>query len=104
MRVDQKKIYQTMESFGTSGAWWAQYVGGFTEQTKEKGVSTREAVAALLFDRQRGIGLTNYRFNLGAGSKESGKASTGTNTGGRPVWSIRRAGMILTATDMRYGF
>ena len=95
MRVDQKKIYQTMESFGTSGAWWAQYVGGFTEQTKEKGVSTREAVAGLLFDRQRGIGLTNYRFNLGAGSKESGKGV---------YWDEYRRAASLEHTPGRYDF
>lgn len=69
--IDESITYQTMESFGTSGAWWSQYVGGFTEDANEIGISTREAIAELLFDREKGIGLTCYRYNLGAGSVES---------------------------------
>lgn len=71
MVIDESVTYQTMESFGTSGAWWSQYVGGFTKDANGTGGSTREDIAALLFDREKGIGLTCYRFNLGAGSVES---------------------------------
>lgn len=73
MKVDTGQTYQTMESFGTSGAWWSQYVGGFTECVDESGLSSREAIARLLFDREEGIGLTCYRYNLGAGSADSRK-------------------------------
>lgn len=73
MKVDTGTVYQTMESFGTSGAWWRQYVGGFTECVDDSGVSSRERIAELLFDREEGIGRTCYRYNLGAGSAESGK-------------------------------
>ena len=70
--VDLGITYQTMESFGTSGAWWSQYVGGFDDDPyKETGISTREQIATLLFDKEQGIGLTCYRFNLGAGSADS---------------------------------
>ncbi len=70
--VDVNTTYQTMESFGTSGAWWSQYVGGFDDDPyEETGISTREQIAALLFDREQGIGLTCYRFNVGAGSADS---------------------------------
>lgn len=31
MKVDTETQYQTMESFGTSGAWWSQYVGAGKE-------------------------------------------------------------------------
>lgn len=71
MVVDESITYQTMESFGTSGAWWSQYVGGFTKDANGTGGSTREDIATLLFDREKGIGLTCYRYNLGAGSVES---------------------------------
>lgn len=71
IRIDESVTYQTMESFGTSGAWWSQYVGGFTEDANGTGGSTREDIARLLFDREEGIGLTCYRYNLGAGSVES---------------------------------
>lgn len=69
--IDENVTYQTIESFGTSGAWWSQYVGGFTKDANDTGASTREDIAALLFDREKGIGLTCYRYNLGAGSVES---------------------------------
>jgi len=75
MKVDEAHTYQTMESFGTSGAWWSQYVGGFTEYVNDDGISSREAIAKLLFDREEGIGLNCYRFNLGAGSAESRKGT-----------------------------
>lgn len=75
MKVDTGIVYQTMESFGTSGAWWSQYVGGFTECVDDSGISSRERIATLLFDREQGIGLTCYRYNLGAGSAESKKGS-----------------------------
>ncbi|MCM1027583.1 MAG: hypothetical protein NC432_14215 [Roseburia sp.] len=73
--VDESVTYQTMESFGTSGCWWSQYVGGFTKDANGTGGNTREDIATLLFDREKGIGLTCYRYNLGAGSVES---KTGT--------------------------
>lgn len=75
VKVDTSVTYQTMESFGTSGAWWSQYVGGFTKSVDDSGISSRERIATLLFDREQGIGLTCYRYNLGAGSAESKKGS-----------------------------
>ena len=57
--IDTDKTYQIIESFGASGAWWSQDVGGW---------ANREQIAELLFDRHKGIGLTNYRYNIGAGS------------------------------------
>lgn len=70
--IDVATTYQTMESFGTSGAWWSQYVGGFDDDPyEETGISTREQIATLLFDKEQGIGLTCYRFNVGAGSADS---------------------------------
>ncbi len=71
MQLDTATTYQTMETFGTSGAWWSQYVGGFTKTPYDNGVATRDAIAELLFDKEKGIGLTSYRYNLGAGSVES---------------------------------
>lgn len=74
--VDVTKTYQTIESFGTSGAWWAQYMGLWDmpyagKNTLQK-LTVREQIASWLYDRNFGIGLTNYRYNLGAGSADSG--------------------------------
>jgi len=51
---------QTIEGFGASGAWWAQAIGAWP---REK----RTQIVELLFG-ETGIGLTIYRYNLGAGS------------------------------------
>lgn len=66
LRVKPEERYQTMESFGASGAWWAQVVGGWPEET-------RREIMRLLYSKTQGIGLANYRYNLGGGSKESGR-------------------------------
>ena len=71
--IDPQKTYQTIESFGVSGAWWAQEIGGWEEPDEESGLPKRERIAELLFDREKGIGVSCYRYNLGAGSKQSGK-------------------------------
>ena len=69
--VDENTVYQTIESFGASGAWWSQDVGGWTSLTKD-GIELREQIAKLFFDPTEGIGLSAYRYNIGAGSAESG--------------------------------
>lgn len=73
MRIDESKTYQTIESFGTSGAWWSQYMGLWDMPYNDSGCTVREQIATWLYDRNWGIGLTNYRYNLGAGSADSGK-------------------------------
>ena len=67
IRVNTAKTYQTMEGFGASAAWWAQDVGGWTENT-ENGNEIRTEILELLYG-ENGIDLDIYRYNLGAGSK-----------------------------------
>lgn len=52
--------HQTIDGFGASGAWWSQYVGGMSDPM-------RNLVADLLFSREKGIGLSQYRYNAGGG-------------------------------------
>lgn len=73
---DASTTYQTMDGFGASDAWRAQFVG------KNWPVEKREKVAELLFSRQfdaegnpKGIGLSIWRFYIGAGTTEQGDAS-----------------------------
>ena len=73
--LQKDKTYQTFERFGVSGAWWAQVVGGWTQTDEKSGLPTRERMAELLFDREKGIGVRCYRYNLGAGSAQSGKGN-----------------------------
>ncbi|MBI5833606.1 MAG: hypothetical protein HZB16_15000 [Armatimonadetes bacterium] len=58
--------HQTMDNFGASGGWWADPIGSAW------GEPAKERVAELLFSPERGIGLSAWRFNIGAGSLYSG--------------------------------
>jgi O-glycosyl hydrolase len=73
VKINLSEKHQIIESFGTSGCWWSQYVGGWDNEYKDTGRSVRDEIAMLLFDREYGIGLSSYRYNLGAGSADSGK-------------------------------
>ncbi|MBQ2902869.1 MAG: xylanase [Clostridia bacterium] len=71
--LNKNKTYQTFEGFGASGAWWAQLVGGWDNCDCESGIAVRDRIAQLLWSKTDGIGLRTYRYNIGAGSAESGK-------------------------------
>ena len=72
-------VYQTIEGFGASDAWAGNYVG-------EHWTNGRVKAAKYLFDASinndgsvNGIGLSMWRFNLGAGSLRQG--TNGTSSG-----------------------
>lgn len=81
--VNPDVTYQTIDGFGASDAWSMRFVGEMPE-------STQNAVADLLFSSEsgtdgnpKGIGLSIWRFNIGAGSLEQGDSSqinNGTRT------------------------
>lgn len=76
---------QTIEGFGAAGAWWAQDVGGWEDEK-------RSLVADLLFDREIGIGLSFYRYNIGGGNGENiqdvwRRAETFETTPGKYDWT-----------------
>ena len=52
--------YQTIENFGASDCWSMQKIGAWREASKRK-------IADLLFSTDSGIGLSCWRFNIGAG-------------------------------------
>lgn len=86
--IDPGKSYQVIENFAASDAWSGQFVGNWPSAKKN-------AIADLLFSTAtfpdgspKGIGLSMWRFNIGAGSREQGKES-----GIRDEW--RRAGAWL---------
>lgn len=60
--VDPGQRYQTIDNFGASGAWSCDPIGS------EWTLANKERLADLLFSRERGIGLSLWRFNIGAGS------------------------------------
>jgi O-glycosyl hydrolase len=81
--------YQTIRGFGASDAWSIQFVG------KNWPIDKRNHIADLLFSHEMdsennplGIGLNQWRFNIGAGSMAQGE-----NSGIKDIW--RRAESFL---------
>ncbi|SEN62117.1 glycosyl hydrolase family 30 [Mucilaginibacter gossypiicola] len=73
--INLSKTYQTISNFGASDAWSCQFVGNWPDDKRNK-------IADLLFSRDnnangspKGIGLSLWRFNIGAGSTQQGNES-----------------------------
>ena len=76
LKINPKITYQTMSGFGASDCWTTHYVGKYWSD------SEKEKAAKLLFSSRfnkdgspQGIGLSIWRFNLGAGTIEQGDSS-----------------------------
>ena len=74
--IDLSQKAQTIQNFGASGCWFSEPIGLYWPD------STKERMAELLFskatDKQgnpKGIGLSAWRFNIGAGTAEQGDSS-----------------------------
>jgi O-glycosyl hydrolase len=74
--IDKNKVFQTIDGFGASDAWRCQFVGKNWPDEK------REKIAELLFSKEldkngnpKGIGLSLWRFYIGAGTTEQGADS-----------------------------
>lgn len=85
--LNPAQTYQTIDHFGASDAWAIQFVGNWPD-------GKRNAIADLLFSTETGpegdplgIGLSLWRFNIGAGSARQGEQS-----GIKDEW--RRAGSL----------
>lgn len=90
--INLSKAYQTISNFGASDAWSCQFVGNWPDDKRNK-------IADLLFSRDnnadgspKGIGLSLWRFNIGAGSTQQGNES-----GIKDEW--RRAESFLNSDD-----
>ena len=74
--LDPRKQFQQIDGFGASDAWRCQFVGNYWPKEK------KEAIADMLFSKEldtwgnpKGIGLSIWRFYIGAGTAEQGEAS-----------------------------
>ncbi|GLB49499.1 xylanase [Neptunitalea sp. Y10] len=86
--VDVNTEFQEIENFGASDAWSCQFVGNWP-------MAKKDSIANWLFSKEfdakgnpKGIGLSLWRFNLGAGS-----SFQGDNSGIKDTW--RRAESFL---------
>lgn len=72
--IDASTTFQTIAGFGASDAWQPAWVG-------KHWTESRDRISELLFSRDigegqpKGIGLSMWRVNLGAGSAEQGNNS-----------------------------
>ncbi|MFB0495643.1 O-glycosyl hydrolase [Mucilaginibacter sp. OAE612] len=67
---------QTMQSFGASDCWTTKFIGKWNDVTKKNQIA--DYLFSMEADQQgnpKGIGLTLWRFNIGAGSYEQGSDS-----------------------------
>jgi O-glycosyl hydrolase len=64
VKIDPGVSYQTLEGWGTSLAWWANVVGGWS-------TPKRNEIIDMLFDPAAGIGLNIVRYNIGGGEQAS---------------------------------
>jgi len=76
IKVDLSHTAQILDNFGSSGCWFSEGIGKFWPSAK------KEEIAKLLFSkgtdkagRFEGIGLSAWRFNIGAGTLEQGDSS-----------------------------
>jgi len=76
IHIDLNNTAQVIENIGASGCWFSEGIGKYWPAEK------REAIARLLFSKQKdkqgnpmGIGLSAWRFNIGAGTTEQGDSS-----------------------------
>jgi len=80
IEFNPSKTYQIIDNFGASDAWSCQFVGNWPDEKKN-------AIADLLFSTDtlsdgspKGIGLSLWRYNIGAGSANQ------ANSGIRDEW------------------
>lgn len=76
MTVNLQEEFQTIHSFGASDCWSAKFIGTWRDEAK------KNQIADLLFSldtlpngQPKGIGLSLWRMNIGAGSYEQGDSS-----------------------------
>ncbi|MGZ3755163.1 MAG: glycoside hydrolase [Mucilaginibacter sp.] len=76
INIDFSKTAQTIDNIGTSACWFSEGIGKYWP------VEKREKIAQLLFSRKfdsagnpEGIGVSAFRFNIGAGTSEQGDSS-----------------------------
>lgn len=76
LTIDLNKEYQTIHSFGASDCWTAKFAGKWKDENKKNAIADLLFSTAVAADGSpKGIGLSLWRFNIGAGSYEQGAAS-----------------------------
>ena len=75
IRIDIHKTYQTISNFGASDAWSCQNAGNWPQRAKDSIADWLFSMDTLANGNPKGIGLSLWRFNIGAGSAQQGDSS-----------------------------
>ena len=73
--VETNKKYQPIDNFGASDAWIMQYIGLWPNEKQKQMADWLFSTETDAQGNPLGIGLSLWRFNIGAGSTEQEKAS-----------------------------
>ena len=73
--VESKIKHQTIDNFGASDGWSMQFIGLWPREKQAKMADWLFSTDNDSKGNPKGIGLSLWRFNIGAGSTEQGKAS-----------------------------
>ena len=90
VNVDPEVSYQTIHNFAASDAWSCQFAGNWPDSKRNRMADWLFSTDTTTAGQPTGIGLSMWRFNIGAGSAEQGTAS-----GIKDEW--RRAASIEAA-------
>ncbi|RXK83984.1 xylanase [Filimonas effusa] len=74
--VNSNNTFQTISNFGASDAWAAQFVGNWPDEKKNAIADWFFSLDTLPDGSPRGIGLSQWRYNIGAGSMEQAQNSS----------------------------
>lgn len=103
--IDMSKTAQTIDNFGASGCWFSEGIGKYWPAAK------KERIAELLFSRKfdqlgnpKGIGLSAWRFNIGAGTTEQGDSSGIKDPRRRTESFLQRNGTYDWTKQLGYQF
>lgn len=112
VNIDLSKKYQHVNNFGASDAWSCQFIGNWPDKKKNKIADLLFSADTLADGSPKGIALSLWRFNIGAGSTQQGqqsgikdewrRAESFLNTDGTYNWQ-KQAGQVwfLKAAKMR---
>lgn len=92
VKIDPARTFQTIDNFGASDAWSCQFAGNWPEDKRNAMADWLFSLDTLQDGSPKGIGLSAWRFNFGAGSARQGEAS-----GIKDEW--RRAESFLDADN-----
>lgn len=73
--VESDVKYQTIDNFSASDGWSMQFIGLWPKLKQEKIADWLFSIENDTQGKPKGIGLSLWRFNIGAGSAEQGEAS-----------------------------